>query len=240
MKSIRLLLLVLGLVAAGLAYAPNAIASSAQTPSTAPAPTSTTLPKSTAIDSDHAYTGAVITSSSDPTPRSLNDYQTAVFMQSWLGEAVFGKPEFRDPPADQPVYRVDVSLLQGQSSTQPVKTTVFYASDGTDAFLSVPKGQDVNNPTAEPPPPTSGTWWVAPQRTMDAFNGKGTLVNTAGVVQGTTPRTPSTPQTPDSSSSSSTPWVLYALVIAGAILIIGGSVSFFRRRRGPDDLAPAD
>jgi len=226
----------MGSVAAGVVFAPHAVASGAQTPTTLP-PTSTSVPKSTAIDSGLAFTGATITSPSDPTPRSLDDYQTAVFMQSWLGEAVFGKPEFQDPPADLPVYRVEVSqLVQRGQQPQVVKSSVYIASDGTTAYISVPREAT----TAPPPPaPALGTWWIAPPRTLDAFNGKGTLVNTAAVQQANSPRTPVSPDNP-STSSSSTSWLTYALVIGAAVVLIGGGVMFFRRRRSSDRLAAAD
>ena len=102
------------------------------------------MPGSTAIDHNFAFTGATISSPADPTPRSLNGYQAAVFVQSWLPAAFYGKPELRDPPADVPVYRVDIMGSWGghpQLGTQ----TVYYASDGTSAFVSYPQQQAVDD-----------------------------------------------------------------------------------------------
>ena len=113
MKSIRLVVLVLGVVAAAMAAAPSAGASGAQTPTTRDDDVA-------GVDGDRrnfAFTGATITSPADPTPRSLNGYQAAVFVQSWLPEAMYGKPELRDPPADLPVYRVDLMGSWGGDAT---------------------------------------------------------------------------------------------------------------------------
>jgi hypothetical protein len=234
-KSIRLVLLVLGLMTAGVAIAPNAGASAAQTETTQP---STVPPGATAIDRNFWFTGATISSASDPTPRSLNDYQTAVFVQSWLPTAIFSTPEKQDPPSTLPVYRVDIMGSWGGDQPQAGNQTVYYASDGTTGWMSYPQGQEVTStPSATPPPPSN--WFVVPQRTVDAFNGKGTLVDTAGTAEANTPRTRATSDGSGSGSSSRS-WVAYALVIGAAIVIIGGGVMFFRRRRSPDDLAPAD
>jgi hypothetical protein len=228
-----------GLVAAGVAIAPGAGAASAQTPTTQ---TPTTLAGSTPIDRNFAFTGASISSPANPaTPtRNLNGYQTAVFVQSWLPTAIYGKPQIQDPPANAPVYRVDIMGTWGGDAPQAGNQTVYFASDGTTGWLSYPQGQEVT-PTPVEPAPQPSNWFVAPQRTVDAFNGKGTLVDTAGTQEANTPRTPVAANGGSSSSSSSTSWWLYVLVIAAAIVIIGGGVMFFRRRRSsPDDLAPAD
>jgi hypothetical protein len=234
-KHIRLAVVVVGVVVAAMAAAPSAGASGAQTPATAP--TTTTLPGSTAIDRNFAFTGATVTSPADPTPRSLNGYQTAVFVQSWLPLAYFGKPELRDPPADVPVYRLDIMGSWGGDQPQIGYQTVYYASDGTDAFVSYPQNQAVSpTPTEPPPPPT--IWFVPPPRTIDAFNGTATLIETGGTQQARTPRTAPTP-TGSGSSSTSTPWVLYGLLVAAAAVIVVGVVIFFRRRRDSDHFAAA-
>jgi hypothetical protein len=231
-KSIRLVLLVLGVVAAWLAVAPSAGASGGQAPTTPTTPT--TLPGATAIGDNYAFTGASISSPADPTPRTFNGYQAAVFVQSWLPTAFYGKPALRDPPANVPVYRVDVMGTWG--GTPPVAGTqsIYYASDGTKAFISYPQQQD---PSTTPDPPPGSIWFVAPPRTIDAFNGTAKLLETAGVQEANTPRTAQTPND-SSSSSSSTPWVLYGVLVAAAIAIVIGVVLFFRRDSGP--VAAAD
>ena len=218
----------LGLVASGVAVAPGAVASSAQTSTTVPP---TTLPGSTAIDVNMAFTGATITSPADPTNRALNGYQTAVFVQSWLPEAIYGKPELRDPPANLPVYRVDIMGSWGGAEPQVGNQSVYYASDGRTAFLSYPQDQAVTPTAANVPPPSN--WFIAPGRTVDAFNGTATLVETAGVDNAAHPRTPVPQTTSGSGSSTSTPWVLYGVLVAAGIVIVVGMVRHFRR-------APAD
>jgi hypothetical protein len=224
-KSIRLVVLALGFVAAAMAAAPSAGAAGAQTP-----PTATTLPGSTAIDYNFALTGAAITSASDPTPRSMNGYQAAVFVQSWLPVAMYGKPELRDPPADVPVYRVDLMGSWGGENPQVGNQTVYYATDGTNAFVSYPQGQLVTPTPTEPPPPPS-TWFIPPPRTIEAFNGTATLIESAGTQQANANRTARTPND-SGSGSSSTSWVLYGVLVAGAVIVIVGAVLFIRRNSG--------
>ena len=205
-----------------MAATPSAGAVGAQTQ-----PTTTTLPGSTAIDVNFAFTGATITSATDPTPRSMNGYQAAVFVQSWLPIAMYGKPELRDPPADVPVYRVDLMGSWGGDQPQVGIQTVYYATDGSNAFVSYPQGQPVTpTPTEPPPPPT--TWFIPPPRTIEAFNGTATLIETAGTQNAAKGRTPATPNN-STSSSSSTPWVLYGVLIAGIVIVIVGVVLFVRR-----------
>jgi len=230
-KSIALIVVVLGVVAVPMAVASSAGASGAQTPA---AETATTLPGSTGIDRNFAFTGATVTSPAEPTPRSLNGYQTAVFVQSWFPTAMFGKPELRTPPADLPVYRVDIMGSWGGDEPQIGNQTVYYASDGTTAFVSYPQGQPVT-PTPTDPPPSPSVWFVAPPPTIDAFNGTGTLVDTAGTQAANTPRSANVATTSNDSgsSSTSTPWVLYAVLAAAAVVIVAGVAMSVRR-------APAD
>jgi hypothetical protein len=191
------------------------------------------LPGSTAIDTNFAFTGATITSPADPTPRTLNGYQTAVFVQSWFPVAMYGRPDMKNPPANLPVYRVDImGSWGGTENVQVGNQTVYYASDGTTAFVSYPQFQSFASPTPTNPPPPPTNWFVPPPRTIDAFNGNGQLVETAGVVNGASPRTPVQPQK-SNSSSSSTPWELYGVLAAAVFAIIVGVVMYFRR-------APAD
>jgi hypothetical protein len=214
-------------VAAWLADAPSAGASGGQAPTTPTTPT--TLPGATAIGDNYAFTGASISSPADPTPRTFNGYQAAVFVQSWLPTAFYGKPALRDPPANVPVYRVDVTGTWGGTPPAAGTQSIYYASDGTNAFVSYPQQPD---PSTTPDPPAGSVWFVAPARTMDAFNGTAKLVETAGVQAANTPRTAQTPND-SGSGSSSTPWVLYGVLAAAAVVIIIGVVRFFRRDSGP-------
>jgi cobalamin biosynthesis Mg chelatase CobN len=234
-KLIRFLLSLACLVVATTALAGSAVALRAQT--TQPSAT-TQPPTATPIGNGLAFTSAVITSPADPNPRTMNNYQTAVFVQSWLPTALYGKPEIENPPANVPVYRVDITGTWGSQPGLTGKQTVYYASDGTKAWVSYPQNQDVTMTPTEPPPGPA-TWFVPPHRVIDAFNGTAQLVETSGVDNANNPAGQVVKQ-PDSSGSSSTPWIVYAIVVGAAVVIIVGGVMFFRRRRSPDDLAPAD
>jgi len=225
MRHIRFALALLCVAAAAVALAPSASASETQT--------STTLPAGTGIGDGLYFTSAVISTPGDPAPRTLDAYHAAVFVQSWMGEAFFGKPQFQDPPAGLPVYQVDVTGTWGEVAGTGVQT-VYYASDGTTAWLSYPQGQVVTATQASPPPPEK--WFIAPARTIEAFNGTATLIDTAGVVQATTPRT-APPAASDSGGSGS--GLKYGLIIALVVLVLGGGMMLYRRRRSSDSVAAA-
>jgi hypothetical protein len=202
-------------------------------------PTVTTLPGSTAIDVNFEFTGATISSPADPTPRSMTGYQAAVFVQSWLPDALYGHPELRDPPADLPVYRVDLTGAWGGDEPQVGYQTVYYASDGTTAYMSYPQDQVVT-PTPSDPPPAPTTWFLPPTRAIEAFNGTATLIESGGTQAAAAATANGSRKAPTSndSSSSSTPWVLYGVLVAGAVFVVVGAVLFIRRRS--DHVAAAD
>jgi len=178
----------------------------------------TTIVGSVAIGSGYAFTGAVIRNADGSVERTLNAYQAAVFVQSWLGDAFFGTPNLQDPPPTLPVYRVDVTGTWGQLSGA---LTVYYASDGSTAWLSFPQDQiPTANPT-NPPPPTS--WFVPPTRVIAAFNGTAKLQGTYGTDSSGSRR---------AGGSSSTARVIWAVVAALAVCgVASGGVLAFRRVR---------
>src|SRR5438128_11773750 len=103
------LLAALGLVAV-------ASASAAAGRSAAGPATSSTTPTSVAISGNYAFAGAVITGSGLSRPRKLNAYQSAVYVQSWLGALYSGAPVVHeDPPAGLGVFEVDVTGNWGGS-----------------------------------------------------------------------------------------------------------------------------
>jgi hypothetical protein len=192
------------------------------TDTTQPVPTSstpTTLAGSVKIDNGWAYTGAVITGSGLTQPRKLNAYQAAVFVQSWLGEAIFGKPQIIDPPKSLPVYKVAVTGTWG--SPEKATLPVYYANQGAAVWISFPAtiAPSGTTPTTTPPPTK---WFVAPARVKQAFEGTAKLVSTAGTATPTTAPV-AAPAAVSHSSSSSTGWIIVLIVVgvlvAGALMI---------------------
>jgi len=190
-----------------------------------PSTTTTALPGSVAIGDGFAFTGAVIRSADGSVERTLNAYQAAVFVQSWLADAFFGTPNVQNPPPTLPVYRIDVTGTWGQLSGA---LTVYYASDGKTAWLSFPQDQvPTANPTS-PPPPTN--WFVPPTRVIEAFNGTATLQATIGT---------DTPQSKRAGRSSSTSRIIWAVVAALAVCGVASAAVRAFRRVGPRRAARA-
>jgi MYXO-CTERM domain-containing protein len=186
--------------------------------------TTTIPPGSVAIGDGLSFSGAHITNLTNPTepPRDLPAYQAAVFIQSFLPGAFFSNPVLQDPPADLPVYRVDVDGVWGVINVGPYAQTIYYASDGSNVWLSYPQNQAPTD--ASPPPP--GNWFVASGLTSDAFNGHGVLQDTEGTRE-VTSTTAGPSQTSSSGGSSATPIVIIVVV---AVVLLGGSLIWRRRR----------
>ena len=90
------------------------------------------------IGDGYAFTGAVITPPDGGPTRTLDAYEAAVFVQSWLPQMLFANPDqVRQPAPDLPVYRVDIdgSWVAGEG-----RITVYYTTDAakrlTDALDS--------------------------------------------------------------------------------------------------------
>ena len=74
----------------------------------AAAPADSTTTTLVTISGDFAFSGAVITGPGMSKPRTLNAYQSAVYMQSWLGSLYSSAPVTRrNPPPALPVYEAD-------------------------------------------------------------------------------------------------------------------------------------
>jgi hypothetical protein len=220
---IRAIAVVLGLVLAGLLFAPPATAQ--EHDDEAPPTSLVKPPGSVSIDSELAFTEATVTTPAEPAPRTFDAYHTAVFVQSWLPYAFFGQNVVKqDPPLEVPVYRVDmVGTWGGVYAPGLTPQTVYYATDGTTAWLSYPQNQPVTGPPQEPPPPSD--WFVGPPRVIEAFNGTAQLEETLGLHE-QTPNTEAAESTGDSSSFIFW-WVLGCVVLVAAV----ASFFFIRRRR---------
>lgn len=185
----------------------------AQDDGQAPDTTLRELPGAVTIGNGFSFTGAVITPPAGEDPRTLDAYQAAVFVQSWLPTSIFGKDVRKDPPPDLPVYQIDIM----GNWAGPVGTiTVYFATDGTTPYVAFPQDQPV---ATEPggPPPLPADWFVPPARVIDAFNGDAELVDTAGTQ--TTTTTPESGGAPSDDSSTSSGWTWAAIAAAGVVLV---------------------
>jgi hypothetical protein len=182
--------------------------------------TSTTVPSRVQISSGFEFSGADVHTAAGRDTRHLNAYQAAVFVQSWIGAALYTHPKHERPPATAPIERVDVTGTWG-GGTDLATRAVFYASDGKNAYIAFPSSGDV--------PAGSLDFWIAPSRTMGAFAGTEKLVPTAGTNTDTS-AAPSSVAPPSASdgSHSSWSWVAAVLLVVLVALVIGVVV---RRRR---------
>jgi hypothetical protein len=209
------------LALAALVFAPPALASGDAASTTTTGATASTT--GVAIGDGFSFTGATITSPGQP-DRAFTAYQAAVFVQSWLPAAFYGTPTMAAPPADLPVYRLDIAGNWGGPTTI---LTAYFAEDGKGgSWLSFPQPQTGTTETNPPPPPAN--WWIPPPRTLEAFHGTAKLEETLGTYNATSTTASALPAGSDSGSSSPWVWVLasVAVVAVGAFVVI-------RRRRQP-------
>ena len=193
--------------------------------------TPTSFPEGIGINEGIFVSGAVVslTPAGSGEPRTMDEYDAAVFVQSWLGAAFFSNPAdaVKDPPAGLPIYRIDIA---GTWNKEPGNVTAYYATDGTTPYIALP-GLLVWNDPAQIPPPSQ--WFVPPLRVIDTFNGEGELIPTTGVEIATSvPTLPdeeavSSPNG-DASTSSPAPWVW---AVGAGVLALGGGGAWLRRRR---------
>ena len=92
-----------------------------------------------------AFTGATVTG---PLPsgatRTLDAYQTAVFVQSWLPAAIYGRtPVHSPPPPGARRYRVDTTGTWDGAEAPPTTRAVFYATDGRAGEKALQMVQDI-------------------------------------------------------------------------------------------------
>ena len=181
----------------------------------------------TDIGSQIFVQGATITGPCVRAKRDLNSPQAAAFVQSWLPNAFFGRPQVQDPPKTLRVCRVSVRYTVAGQRYGPMQ--VDYASDGKTAWISLPlqnlwPGVSV----------TVHRWTVALPTAVAAFEGKGTPVPVATAPPQTS--TPSTngladpaPAGKSSSDGSDAAWIILALVVGVGLLGVTGYVVVRRR-----------
>ena len=182
------------------------------------------------IGGNYAFSSSVITGPGLTTPRHLNAYQSAVFVQSWLGDLYFGHPRHGPPPADLPVFRVDVTGIWGVNRAT---LAVFYSTDGTNVWIGFPRQQMTTASPRRPPAP--GGWFQAQPRVREAFAGTAKLLLTGGVqAETSTTAAPTTTTTtaaasPSHHRSSRAVWLWLAAGLA-LVAAAGLVVSWFRDR----------
>lgn len=169
------------------------------------------------------FTGATVFSPGDETPREMDAYHAAVFVQSWLGTAFFGGDVAATPPPDAPVHRVAVA---GDWGGAPGTIHVYFATDGTTPFIAFGEGLAPIPASDTPPPPTN--WFTAPQRVIDAFNGEADLVPTAGTQQAQSTPTEDAASRDDEGDSESSSLIWVAIAAGAAAVAVG---LWLRRRR---------
>jgi len=196
------------------------------------ATTSSTPPTSVAISGNFAFSGAVITGPGLSRPRKLNAYQSAVYVQSWLGSLYSGVPVVHaDPPAGLGIYEVEVT---GNWAGSIETRATFYASDGRRVWIAFPALEPITSTPVTRPAKIRG-WFVALPRVRQAFLGTAKLVPTAGT------QTPSTTVGPTTtvpagapaghSGTAAGPWIAIALVV----VVLGAAFFLFRSRRRKRD-----
>jgi hypothetical protein len=158
--------------------------------------------------------GATVTTPGSPS-RQLSANQTAAFMRTWLPASTVQQIPNEKPPKCLPVSTIRFTNEFGGLKTP---TTVWYASDGTNAWVGMPP-QQLGFAVVQ-----SDKWIPAPDATatIATFNAPGDPPSTTNDCASNTPTT--TPTTtakvsPDDSSSSTT-WVWFA-VPAAIVVAIG-------------------
>lgn len=195
--------------------------------------TSFTIPPGIGINEGIFIEGAVVTPPDGGPTRTMDEYQAAVFAQSWMGSAFFGDPnDVLDPPADAPVYRIDIA---GTWNHQPGNVTAYFAQDGDTPYIAFPGIVVWSDPLAIPPP---SQWFVPPARVVETFQGEGELIDTSGREIATSIPGSGFDQAAsgDGDGESDLPWVWIATGAGAALAAVGATA--LRRRRRPADAEP--
>jgi hypothetical protein len=189
----------------------------------------TTVKGSVGIGDNLSFLGGEVLDPSGQSVRTFDANQAAVFVQSWIS-LLFADREPEDPPADATIYNVQIN---GTWYATTGNQTVYYAETPTAAWVSWPQGQiAATTPTTAPAPEE---WVRVTERVREAFQGRGELQQTAGVINATSiPRSSTGAGDSDGSGSDSDSdsdawlWV----TIAGAAVVVGAAVVLVLRRRG--------
>lgn len=216
---------VVGVACVGLLVAGSLVEPSGPTAwAAATTSTTATTPASVEVSAGFAFRGAVITGAHTAT-RRLNAYQSAVFVQAWIGDAFFGKPKHEKIPAHVAVYRLDVTGTWGGGGEFTTRA-VYYASDGARAWIAFPSPQ-ITPPTGAP---ARLDWFVGPPRLIQAFAGTAKLIPTAGTgASGPNPAAPAEPAG-HSGGGAAWPWIVGVVTTVAAV---GGVLGWRRRRLRP-------
>ncbi|HMC70767.1 MAG TPA: hypothetical protein VKJ07_16535 [Mycobacteriales bacterium] len=184
--------------------------------------------KGTDIGSQIYVQGATITGPCIRVPkRELSSPQAALFVQSWLGNSIFGHPTVQDPPAALPVCRVSVRYTVADRRLAPMQ--VDYASDGKTAWVALPPQNLWPGAFV-----TVHRWTVALPSAVAAFAGKGTPQPVATAAPSTTaPPTDGSaapaPAKKSSSDGANALWMVVGLVVV--IALVAGTGYVVARRR---------
>ncbi len=187
-------------------------AAAASTPTTA-CPIPEILGGMTAVGATIATPGSA--------PRTLDQRQATAFMQTWVAYSVFEKPPQEHPPANLRVSTLTVNTVQDGS---PSPFTVFYATDGTSAWVGAPA------PAPVPPPPNDQKWIRAPQpaKTIAAFNGTMAPICARPASSASTTPGKLPVKADGTSSDNGTFWIL---IVAGVLVVAAAAVAVARVRR---------
>jgi hypothetical protein len=167
--------------------------------------------------------GATVTGPGTTAPRHMNDSQAAAFVQAWLPAQLYGQLKQQDPPRSPPMFTVHVDdTINGA----PEHLIAYYVSDGQNAWISMPI-QDLGGGAVV----NKRAWFLAPPRTIAAFEGRLAPAPTAGTATTTpTSGTAAAKPGPTKHNSSNAPlWIAL-----GAAALIGLAVfGVARTRRSP-------
>lgn len=162
---------------------------------------------------------ATITPPDDGPTRAVDVCDAAIFVQSWFGTAIFGDAIPGTPPADAPVYRVDV---EGDRAGTVGYVTGHHAE--ADATPNITYRQVPISPEQADPPPPQDPWFKSIEQVIDAFTGEAQLVRSQGVIEASSNTTPGASSTetaaraadPGSDADSSSPPGVWVVAAAGA------------------------
>jgi hypothetical protein len=169
-------------------------------------------------------TGATVATPGAKT-RTLDASQATAFMQTWLAYSIVGNAPQNHPPANLPVSRLTVPVIE--NAQPPQSLVILYATDGTKVWVGAPA------PTASAP--TAEKWILAPRPadTTSAFLGNlvPTCVDPASTASSTAPGSPTAHLVEKSSGSDD--GATWALIGVGVVIVgaVGFLVTRARRRR---------
>jgi hypothetical protein len=167
--------------------------------------------------------GATVTGPGTAAPRTMNESQAAAFVQAWLPAQLSGQLKQQDPPRSPPMFTVHVDdTINGA----PEHLIAYYVSDGQSAWVSMPI-QDLGGGAVV----NKRAWFLAPPRTIAAFEGRLAPAPTAGSattapISGTAAPKPATSKP---GSSNAPLWIALGVAALVGLAVFGVA----RTRRSP-------